>query len=176
MPEPHHETLALDILMRWTNVYRIETKDDVHEFLFRVAFLMDLDAIGSKIETGNFLAMYGFRESQYHFTTDILAKYIGYISEHNEKSPLPRESFLKGTFISGFNVMMKAGQYGIEISVPKHLTSDEGGKKVVSSQVETPEKVAGAEKAAARLMEKIPADAFSGKNTEFVKRDGFSAL
>ena len=170
-PEPHHQTLALDILMRWTNVSRIETREDLHEFLFRVAFLMDLNTIGSKTDTGNFLAMYGFRDSQYHFTTDILAKYIGYRSEDSTESFLPRESFLKGTFISGFNAMMKGGQYGIEISVPKHLVSDEGGKKVVTSQVETPENVAGAEKEAARLMEKISADAFSGKNIEFVRRE-----
>lgn len=169
-PEPHHETLALDILMRWTNVYRIETRDDIKEFLFRVAFLMDLDSIGSKIKTGNFLSMYGFREAQYHFTTGILAKYIGYSSEPNEKSFLPRESFFKSTFINGFNAMMKAGQYGIEISVPKDLIKYEGDKKVVSSQADTPEKLAGAEKAAARLMEMIPADAFVN-NFDFVKSE-----
>jgi hypothetical protein len=167
--EPLHSTLVIDSLMRWTLVNGIGTKDDLLEFLFRVAYIMDLNGLHSKIDSGNFIAAYGFRESKYRLTTDDLAKYIGYRCLNSNESYLPRESFLKSTFMNGFNAMMIAGKYGIELSVPKHFTEKDGEKLIVGGPENTPEYVASAEKIAMKLMKNFPAEVFEGKNLEFIK-------
>lgn len=169
--EPLHTTLALDVLMRLTHMNRIRTRQDVKEFLFRLAFIMDLKKVIAKTGEDDFLALYSFRKRRYRFTTGVLEKYIGYEWTDAKESFLPRESFLKSIFLSQFSAMMTAGSYGIGLSTPKEFTREtESGTQILSPE-ETAENVKGAELIAGKLFKKIPAEAFRRKNNEFLKRE-----
>lgn len=166
--EPLHTTLTLDVLMRLTHMNRISTKQEVEEFLFRLAFLMDLKNIIAKTGEDDFLALYSFRKKTYRFTTGVLEKYIGFECTGANESFLPRESFFRSVFISQFSAMMTARSYGIGLPLPKELTREtESGTQILSPD-NNPENVKGAELIAGKLMKKIPVVAFSGKNREFL--------
>ena len=165
---PLHTTLALDVLMRLTHVNRISTKQEVREFLFRLAFIMDLKTVIAKTGEDDFIALYSYRKRKYRFTTGILEKYIGYEWTDAKESFFPRESFFRSIFINQFSAMMTAGSYGIGLSLPKELaTETESGTQILSPD-DTPENVKGAELIAGKLIKKIPVVAFRGKNREFL--------
>jgi len=87
--EPLHTTLALDVLMRLTHMNRIRTRQDVKEFLFRIAFIMDLKKVIAKTGEEDFLALYSFRKRKYRFTTAVLEKYIGSNGPMQRKASSP---------------------------------------------------------------------------------------
>ncbi|MBE0675469.1 MAG: WG repeat-containing protein [Bacteroidales bacterium] len=168
---PLHTTLALDVLMRLTHMNRISTKMEVQEFLFRLAFRMNLSTIIRQTGENDFLALYSYRKRKYKFTTRELEKYIGYEWTDAKESFYHREDYVKGMFINEFAAMMVAGSYGIGLSVPKEFTREtESGTQILSPE-NTPQNVKAAEIIAAKLMKQIPASAFSGKNWEFLERE-----
>jgi len=170
-PEPLHTTLALDVLMRWTSVYRIENKKDMKEFLFRISYIMNLGVLYAKTEVVNFVAMYEFKGKKHELTTDILAKYIGYVCCGGKESFLPRKSFFESAFVSGFDATMTAGKYGIVLALPKSFAKKSGGEMVIKSPVNTPEYVEASEKTASMLLKKIPEAVFKASDREFVNRE-----
>lgn len=169
--KPLHSSLALDVLMRWTQMRDIATNKALREFLFRVAFIMDLHSVREATGENNFLAMYSYRKRRYKFTLDVLGKYIGYIATDETEDSLPRESFFKSLFLSSFKAMMTAGSYGIVVSMPKkYLSGSERGREVKNPEA-SPENIRNAELVADRMMKSFPAEVFKGRNREFLMKE-----
>lgn len=169
--EPLHTTLALDVLMRWTQMRDIATKKTVREFLFRVAFVMDLQSVSKATGVNDFLALYTYRKRKYNFTLGVLEKYIGYIATDEQENSLPREAFFKSLFLNNFKAMMKAGSYGIGFSMPKRFLKESESGTEVKNPEPSPENIRNAELVADRMMKKIPAEAFKGRNREFLMKE-----
>lgn len=162
---------AIVWLMMATRVNRIFTREDMKEFLFRTAILLDKKELTETWLMEDRLTAFEFHGQRYYLTLEDVSSHVG-IEVHDVVDNLsPREAFYKSLKEQRKELMYLSLYYGCNIVLPER--QDEKTIAYPMSEIKpvlTPELIEKAEFFAADVLAQMPAEAFEDEDSRMAEK------